>query len=63
MLHAEVYADPATDLSQVAPIVEVMRLTFEPSVVFIDGSGMIVERLDFVFDASELGEAFDRLTS
>jgi hypothetical protein len=63
MLHTEVYADPATDLSQVAPIVEAMRLTFEPSVVFVDPSGTIVERLDFVFDASELGEAFDRLTS
>jgi len=63
MLHAEVYADPATDLSRVAPIVEAMSLTFEPSVVFIDATGTIVERLDFVFDASELGEAFERLTS
>jgi hypothetical protein len=63
MLHAEVYADPANDLATVAPIVQAMGFTFEPSVIFIDGGGTIVERLDFVFDASELSDSLDRLTA
>ncbi len=63
MLHAEVYADPANDLATVAPIVQAMGFTFEPSVILVDGAGTIVERLDFVFDASELSDALDRLTA
>lgn len=60
-LHAEVYADPETDLGRVAPVVEAMRLTFEPSVVFVDADGTIRERLDFVFDTAELSSAMARL--
>jgi hypothetical protein len=60
-VHAEVYAnvaelegnlaDPAL---QIAPAVTSLGLTFEPALFLIDGDGVLVDRLDNVFDADEL---------
>lgn len=53
-VHADVYADRAA--TEPAPAVTAARLTFEPVVFVTDASGTIVERLDAVWDASELRE-------
>ena len=53
-VHADVYADRAA--TTVAPAVQAARLTFEPTVFVTDASGVVIERLDAVWDASELRE-------
>lgn len=69
VIHVEVYAnteevggnivDPAIRL---VSSVEELGLTFEPSLFLIDGAGTVTDRIDNVFDATELSEALDRLT-
>lgn len=68
MSHAEVFASGAEAASspgtaETAPVVEAYGLTFEPSLVLADASGTIAERLDFIYDASELTEALERITA
>lgn len=53
-VHADVYADAAATTP--APAVTAARLTFEPTVFVTDSSGRIIERLDAVWDASEVRE-------
>lgn len=64
-LHAEVWADAAAtgDLATatLAPVVDAYELVFEPCLFVADRSGVIVERLDNVFDRQELRQALDRL--
>lgn len=64
VVHVEVYANPAevggniTDPAiRLAPAVERLGLTFEPSLFLVAGDGIIVDRLDAVFDRRELDEA------
>jgi hypothetical protein len=38
-------------------------MTFEPCLWVADGSGTIVERLDFVFDQGEIDAALAKVTS
>lgn len=67
-VHVEVYAnvdevegnlaDPAL---RVAPAVVDLGLQFEPSLFLLDGDGILVERLDNVFDRQELSEALSLL--
>lgn len=59
-VHAEVYADDSA--TTVAPAVKALELTFEPVLFLIDASGVVVDRLDVIFDATELTEALDALT-
>ncbi len=69
VVHVEVYAntdevggnivDPAIRL---VSSVQELGLTFEPSLFLIDGAGMVVDRIDNVFDATELLEALEQLT-
>ena len=69
-IHVEVYAntaevggnylDPAIRL---VPTVEELGLTFEPSLFLVDGDGVLVDRIDNVFDRSELDEALADLTA
>lgn len=61
-LHSEVYADPAKDLTTYAPAIEPLGLHFEPCLVLVDGSGQVVDRVDTIYDASELGERLAALT-
>lgn len=54
-IHAEVYADDAATI--IADAVTALRLTFEPVLFVTDANGVIVERLDAVFDAQEISDA------
>lgn len=60
-IHAEVYADPrgADDPTAggLAPIAEQYALPFEPVLYLTDTDGTVVERLDSVYDRTELREA------
>jgi hypothetical protein len=60
-LHAEVYADPERDLETQAPVVAGLGLHFEPCLVLVGADGNVVERLDTIYDRSELGERLARL--
>lgn len=61
MVHADVYADEAaTDL---APAVIALGVEYEPIVYFCDAEGTVVDRLDAVWDSSELRERLDLLLS
>lgn len=52
-LHAEVYTDNrATDP---APAVTAMHLVYEPVIYVTDATGTVVDRLDIVWDPTELG--------
>lgn len=54
-VHADVYADRAATV--VAPAVEAANLTFEPVLFVTDAEGVIVERLDAIWDVKEVREA------
>lgn len=60
-VHAEVFVRPEEDLRTKAPVVDALGLTFEPCLVLADASGTVVERLDTIYDESELAEALGRL--
>jgi hypothetical protein len=51
-LHAEVYAD--RNATTVAPIVTSLGMTYEPALFITDEFGVIVSRLDAVFDEVEI---------
>ncbi|HEX9993054.1 MAG TPA: hypothetical protein VGB14_09025 [Acidimicrobiales bacterium] len=55
LLHAEVYADDTA--SELAPIVQTLRLSYEPALFVVDGDGVLRARLDNIFDADEMREA------
>ncbi len=67
-IHGEVYAnvdevggnytDPAIEL---APHVKALDLEFEPALYFVNAQGVIVDRLDNVFDIKELRAELDAL--
>jgi hypothetical protein len=62
-VHAEVYLD-ATDTSGFArttDVVQAFGLDFEPALFLTDRRGIIQQRLDHVYDRSELDEALRRL--
>jgi hypothetical protein len=59
-LHAEVYIDDTA--TTVAPAVEAAGLSFEPVLFLIGADGVLRERLDVIFDATELEEQLDALT-
>lgn len=54
-VHTDVYADRTATV--VAPAVEVANLTFEPVLFVTDARGVIVERLDAIWDVNEVREA------
>ncbi len=60
MVHADVYADSAA--TTVAPAVAALNVDYEPIVYLCDASGVVVDRLDGVWDADELRERLDLLT-
>ncbi len=61
MVHADVYADD--DATKIAPAVEALKIDYEPLVYFVDEKGVIVDRLDGVWDRSELRERMDLFLS
>lgn len=61
-LHGEVYADPAKDQQTYAPVVDDLGLHFEPCLVLVGSDGTIADRIDTIFDESELDERLAQLT-
>jgi hypothetical protein len=57
-VHAEIYTD--STVSTVAPAVTALNMTYEPALYITDSTGMLVERLDAVFDAREIEEVLAR---
>lgn len=62
LLHAEVYANPAQDLEVQTAAVEELGLSFEPCLVLTGSDGVVVERLDTIYDEVEVDQALSRLT-
>jgi hypothetical protein len=66
VVHAEVYADALAkgDIFASTPTeaITAYNLTFEPSLLVIDAAGLVVDRLDFLYDASELRATLAKLT-
>lgn len=60
-LHAEVYANPQEDLDVNTAAVDELGLTFEPCLVLVGSDGRVVDRLDTIYDETELGESLARL--
>ncbi len=60
-VHAEVYADNTA--TTIAPAVEAAGLSFEPVLWVTDADGVIVERLDAIWDGTEVAEILDRVTA
>lgn len=61
VVHAEVYTDDTATV--VAPAVEALGMFYEPALFVTDAAGVIVDRLDSVFDTDELLELFGRVTA
>lgn len=59
MIHVEVYTDDSA--KQTTDAVEALGLTYEPSLFLASPDGTLSERLDFIFDSSELAESLARL--
>jgi hypothetical protein len=65
LVHAEVYTDPFHDPStnrRLAPAMAALGLPFEPALILADSKGMVVQRLDSIFDRDELGQALSNLS-
>jgi hypothetical protein len=66
-LHAEVYRDPEGSgdpaAGGLAPVVDALGLTFEPSLFVTDRDGTVRSRLDNVYDRGELVAALDAVRS
>jgi hypothetical protein len=54
-VHAEVYKD--TSATVAAPAVSEYKLTYEPILYITDAKGVLVERLDAIFDVKEMRSA------
>jgi hypothetical protein len=60
-LHAEVYTDNTATTP--APAVDAASLTFEPALFVIAADGTVIERLDALWDETELVEVLERALS
>ena len=54
-VHADVYKDKTATTA--APAVQAYKLTYEPVLYITDAKGVLVNRLDAVFDVTEMGSA------
>jgi hypothetical protein len=61
MIHAEVWTDDTTTTA--APAVTALDLTYEPVIFLIGADGTIRQRIDTIFDSSELDAALQSLTA
>ena len=60
-VHAEVWSDLTA--TTVAPAVDALGIDFEPALFITDADGVVVERLDGLWDATELRERLDAATA
>jgi len=56
-VHAEIYTDDTR--STVAPAVTSLNMTYEPALFVIGADGVLVDRLDAVFDEVEVRESLE----
>jgi hypothetical protein len=61
MVHADVYVDDTA--KETTPAVQALGLDFEPVIFITDATGKIVERLDAIWDPTELNEALARVSA
>lgn len=59
MVHADVYTDDTATTT--TPAVQALDLPYEPVLFVTDSSGVVVERLDAIWDQSELDEVLARV--
>lgn len=59
MVHAEIFTDDTATTT--TPLVQFYAMDFEPTLFVTDASGVIVERLDAVFNTDEIRTALDRV--
>lgn len=59
VVHADVFADDAA--TEIAPAVLALGIEYEPVAYLIDAEGVLVDRLDAVWDAGELAARLDLL--
>jgi hypothetical protein len=59
-VHAEVYTD--LQATETAPAVAAVGMYYEPALFVTDAEGVVVERLDAVWDTSELVEVLSRVS-
>jgi hypothetical protein len=65
-VHAEVFADPTANEQppspdDFAPAVRELGLPFEPVLYTVGADGVVRDRLDYIFDGSEITETLERL--
>ncbi|RLE23375.1 MAG: hypothetical protein DRJ50_06295 [Actinobacteria bacterium] len=60
-VHAEVYTDDTA--TTIAPAVDAASLTYEPVLFVTDANGVVVERLDAVWDETELVEVLTKAST
>lgn len=65
-VHAEVFEDPENNSTPLepedfAPVIDALGLAFEPVLYTVGADGVVQERLDYIFDGSEVREALQRL--
>lgn len=59
VVHAEVFTDPMAGDFTLAPVVAVYGLSFEPSLVVADRSGVVTGVVHFTMDDTEVAEALE----
>jgi hypothetical protein len=57
MVHADIYSDQAA--TTVAPAIQALNVDYEPIIYFCDATGVVVDRLDGVWDKGELRARMD----
>lgn len=60
-VHAEVYTDPTG--TELAPAVQDLALRFEPTIFLVGVDGVIVDRIDGLWDTTELAERLRALSA
>lgn len=65
-VHAEVFEDPENNSTPIqpedyAPVINELGLPFEPVLYTIGADGVVRERLDYIFDGTEVNEVVTRL--
>ena len=58
-IHAEVFTDPSQNetppvIEDFAPVVRELGLPYEPVFYVVDGDGVVRDRLDYIFDSSDM---------
>lgn len=66
LVHAEVYRNPSEnsvppEIDEFAPVVTELGLPYEPVLYLVDADGVVVERLDYIFDGSEIRSGLNLL--